>query len=1059
MTTISQALEIVIGLVIFILIVFIFFKIFGSPECDSMANATAVELTHKISKVALGDDVIPWGGEGVPPDSETGHYAVVPIRLCERNFVNTLAATFAAQIPTYILTYETFPEPGSAWSESQPFSGGAASALTNYLFFKYGYKLPLFVGKIVKNAGGAIKSIFAKGVFDIIRFKWRNFVDKARDTWGIRWILRRFGSSSAGTTVPDDAIERLNYNRYPKEHLGILSVIKDLRSTGLKEELALADSGIFEEQFDHVLNEWVPKKDEAGKYIVKQKFASFMNFYIDNAADEAEKTVLKNIYYVPSRFKWLETLRVKVWRPLKYSVSSWIKNRWIYQKVMGIKEKYDDAKRGWNKIFNSQNYLDNADTPQEAAVVKRWAMFNRDEFTQEVANNFNEYKGPLEQITGKVFKDASDIADEDIIMLVSHYDEYFNSHILEKYVAREQEKVATQAFKSMGNKIKNEADKIADSAIPGVEWRKLADEWTNEFGVLPASEQTRRAAELTKGFTKTLTTQDAKIMHDYTRALMLKRGVLDSAKVIDPVTGEFKAKWFKSQMDKIKKEIFAGPLQVSALLDKSVISDFYLSPIVTESAYKAVAKNLAGYAWGRFKRAVWLETPRVGAVSGLNPYIDLSPWYNFPPSAYTAKEGLRRASEIQEGGCAIQSICKIEKGKVEGPTQTSTAYLLDRNVPDWIQVKLWRPKPTIGDRTPFGLQTWQFYNSVPENPRFHVISPCFGIAKIWKKGDTVYVNIDKVKKCDVSGCEQPKVAIPTGEVSFTIPYVNYNVNIPLNIPTPLGLSNIDTPNYCYASEEYIWGEDLSKGNLVTTGDVPSEITHMTVFGICVAGLTIATQGNIRAALKACSIGAKGALLVEAGVATEVYRNLPSWQRQETGWGYWNYQKATDLCDLFDLIENFGSFNVKKGLKANWLQSFAKEVGGNKYIKAVSSHFGPSDFCFAILMIGDTSLSWPIKTPVGEVWRKLSVLNENCMKTTASSCAWLNKCLVDNDCPSGQKCNIGLCKLSCSSDDECRSWQQICKGGVCISGCRSNDNCPPSKPTCDIPFGSTEGVCI
>ena len=267
-----------------------------------------------------------------------------------------------------------------------------------------------------------------------------------------------------------------------------------------------------------------------------------------------------------------------------------------------------------------------------------------------------------------------------------------------------------------------------------------------------------------------------------------------------------------------------------------------------------------------------------------------------------------------------------------------------------------------------------------ENPNFYVVSPCFAIAKVWKDAgsDTVFIDVDKTGKCDVSGCEQQLT------------------------------DSIDTPNYCYASEEFIWGNN----------DAPSLAVYLGEYIFCRATCeAITTTPGSPFCASSCKYTSIAQLLIEATGATEAYRN-PSWQRQETGWGYWNYQKAEDVCDLIDMISGWrvkattlteAQEEVKKitdltsiKQKVNAFMS-ASYTAKAKYLG--SNLFDINDVCYATLLIGDTSLAWPIKTPAGELWRKAAILGQDCMRDSASQCAWIRKCVVDDDCPDGYVCDI------------------------------------------------------
>jgi hypothetical protein len=282
-------------------------------------------------------------------------------------------------------------------------------------------------------------------------------------------------------------------------------------------------------------------------------------------------------------------------------------------------------------------------------------------------------------------------------------------------------------------------------------------------------------------------------------------------------------------------------------------------------------------------------------------------------------------------------------------------------------------------------------SSCPDQmPRFYVSSPCFAIAKVWKdKGSgTVFININKTKKCDVSGCDQS-----------------------------LGMQSIDTPNYCYADEEYIWGENIDSIPEFSTGDSPSQISYYTIFvsiySACSAG-TFGTGATTHCP-KIAEYSTIGILTANVLGATYAYTGA-SWKRQETGWGYWNYQKAGDICDNIDMIAGFMGGNpsgaANKLSLGKKLANFRKLSVGKKIVSATKkTGIGISDLCYGIQAMGDAALAWPIKTPLLETGRRGAVLNENCMAESASKCVWLEKCddnIDEYKCPAGFSCIEGQC---------------------------------------------------
>jgi len=1030
MTSIEQALYTVIALVILIGIVYLFFSVFGSTECDKLSNATAVELTNAINKVALGQDVLPWEDSSkAPPDESTDYYTIVPIRLCEKNKMNTMSALFSAQSPTYILTYETFPEAGYAWSESQPFSGGAPESLMNYAVMKYGLKFGSIVGKyVVKgakalwNGGWSLWKLKIQRWFEASRIK--RWLDNNKYYNAVKNYLRRHFSSSTQTTLQERIEDKLNKKYYPNEYKGLIDQVKDyIKNEFLNEEEALIKAGVVDGYLDTSTNRWIPIKINDitgnGQYVVKQEYRKFMQLFIENTGEASD--MYKGLYYIPSRWgSAFERFKIEKWRPFKYSVKNWWQNRWVKKAIDKIKGFYDDKIKkkidGFNDWINHKETLGFYDTPQEMGIIKNYAMLHRDEFRQEVIDNFDEFKGPLQEVTGKVLSKADDVGDDDVIKLINNYERYFNSKALIEYLPRDAD-VTNAAVKALGREIKDRAEKVRDALNPAAEYNNFQSFLVNPWASLPDSEKTDWINKFSQGFNNPIDSDRAMEVYEYARVSAVKNGLFEMRDSM----GNFKINklnWFVSQSDKAKGNMLAAQFRLSKYNVK--ITDRLLTPIMTDQSFSKL-KTLTTRVWQRVKRGVFIDLNRVGAaydpIIGKVP-VSIAP-YNILSSPYSIKESLSRASEIKEGGCSNNAICRIVRMGVEGPTETANSYLLDRRVPESIEVKTWRPKPSMIARTPIGINTISLYLSVPENPRFHVVGPCFGMAKVWKNGDNVFVSIEKDKKCNVN-CTQENIQLSTPS-SVGVPFTDWSIPLPsFNLGTA-GPSSVDTPNYCYADEEFIWGDDLGKG-----GDAPYAEAYFPGYAICVLACTAATHGTgAKVCLKSCGYGAIFLLTVNTLAATQAYRDVPSWKRQETGWGYWNYQKAMDICDTIDFVSSFGSFNTPTQkvvggkiipVQTGKLQKVLSTSG--KYVQKISKYtsIGVGDICIAIQLMGDTSLAWPIKTPIPEFYKKAAVLDDKCMRDSASQCAWLRRCdPPDLQCPVDPQTNIemecveGICK--------------------------------------------------
>jgi len=1009
MVVISQALETVIALIIFIGLVFVFFNIFGASDCDKFANTTAVDLTNAINKVALEKGVSPWSGSGVPTDDKTDYYTTVPIRLCQKNPLQTFAAQFLPQPPEYILTYETMPESGYAWSETLPFSGGEAQSLFNYAIMKYGIKALTVVSKCVVKAstwvGGKIVNLIWKGGTTLLQLKFDRFVEEHNNNILVKIFLSRFASSLDEEAVRPGLEDWLNPNYLSKEKDKNLIVAVDylMRAEDMSKEEALAELGVLESKIDPITNKMTLVFTKDGRAIVTPEYRDFMFNYIENFGDDVETA--RGMFYIPSKFESIENFKQNYWLPFK----NWVLDSRFKKLIDWPKKEYDKIKGGLNKWFNYKDgMLDSSETPQQIGAFKNLAMFHTDEIRQQMMEESDEFIPTLNKMYSdlkidRVINTADEISDGDVIRFINNYQRYAVANNLMYLVGRDPEMVESAAYVTMGREIEQSAEAVANSANPHADFfeiQKYAISWDN---LGPAEKQAyvdKFGLDLTQ----------AKEIYETARTSLLDKGVLDSNQVFE--SGVFRGDWLVDEADKVKSEMF--------IYQRKNVADFFLTPIISDESF--VKFQAVTQLYGRIKRGVFIDLNRIGQpkdpVTGLVP-VSMAQ-YNLIPSPYSLKESLKAASEIKPGGCAPQSICEIRRGVVSGPTETSSAFLLDRKVNSSISVKLWRPKPDWTARVPVGINTALFYTSVSENPRFHVMGPCFATAKVWKKGDTVFVDIENQpsKKCDVSNCSQPSVSLYTGGTLYTPsslpiigPIPSFGITIP-NITIHAELSSVDTPNYCYADEEYIWGND----------DGPSAPLYYGGFASCIltcAGLTSWYSGGaaVKPCLKACGIGAIGILTANTFAATQTYRDVPSYARQETGWGYWNYQKAQDICDNIDIVSSFGSFGGLSGTKFAKAHQLTTKIGSALGKVSKYTGIGLVDLCYAIILMGDSSLSWPIKTAVPDnLWRKAATLNDKCMQDSAAKCVWLEKCSSNSDCTTfgngtDYKCIDNVCQKS------------------------------------------------
>ena len=960
MVVLSEVLGIVISLIIFIFLVTLFFSIFGSPECGALANATAQELRIAINRVALEDGVSPYYGDGVPPDEAEDQFVTVPIRLCEKDPL--MVTGFAvAHTPSYVLVYETFPPAGLSWFEGQPWSGGSMSALESYILFRYGPQaliaIPKFASWVYKGAKKIATFTFSIGAKMTKLHKWW---DSLKNSRVIRFFLRNQDATDAVRSVERNVLDTEYYKYIPEEHMGTLNSIN--RKMNLDRNMEPAEAiattigkSAIDKRTGEILSETIDTDVVKGvgvyknaRILIDPQHKKFYN-YIYDLSDDAQKKIMDDIFYVPSwldRGKWWLNRR---WYGLKDAVGKLWRNSRLNQGVAWLKDKYSALKK-WAGFTNNNNFLKPKDTPQKIGAYKRYFYVNLNEFKDHIKDHFDKYKGHLTDATGKTFKNADDISDADVFKFLSVYEKYYNSGTFAEFIVQAEAPII-HAYQTMGSTITNKIDEIAMASDPATEWARLVDMFPAEFDSLNAAQldELRRTVSFGHGPTYLVDDDILKQAYSDARAYLIKEGVLDSNKVFDPVSGSLRISYLTRAADGVQGELFTAPFKRVGLKGRALeegVENFYLRDVLPPSIFEKIKELNKNPYVGKGKRFLFLDLGRVGRGP-----LDII----WPFGAAAARENIEKLTDVVEGGCYMNSICSVSK-------DGATAYLLDEDVPEKVSskvaVRLWRPKPT---RIPVGISTGMFLLSVNENPRFYVVSPCFAMAKVWKdREDQVYVYIDKTKKCDVSGCEQ------------TSP-----------------LESIDTPNYCYASEDFVWG----------VYDGPSEVGYLAELGVCTALMTVATK-DWRNSLKYCSYITIGTLGIEVTARQEEYTG-PSWERQEKGWGYWNYIKAEDLCDLIETIGDFGGWRAGKAGStgkfqdlSGWLKKHSKTASAGGWMKNRIS-----DICFLFTLTGDNSLAWSIKTPVLDVWRKGTPLTDVCIQETAAECVWCaSRCDSPDQCP-------------------------------------------------------------
>jgi hypothetical protein len=355
-----------------------------------------------------------------------------------------------------------------------------------------------------------------------------------------------------------------------------------------------------------------------------------------------------------------------------------------------------------------------------------------------------------------------------------------------------------------------------------------------------------------------------------------------------------------------------------ASVESGIITDFVLRKRATDdifSKFNLMSGKLSELGRRRLGRFIFIDTAKFG-LSPARTNIFAS-W-----GTYSSRRAMEKVSEVP-GGCVENGLCLVSQNR-------PTGYLL--NVTN--DVKIYRKDYSALYRTPVLWQTAMFRALSLEDPRFYLASPCFGFAKILKNGNTVYVTVEK---CDAG----------------------------------------DAANYCYADQDYIWGRAPAGSSDALAGDTPSIAVYTAIwtgtFVPCEAGTipaVIVTFGSTTAATTAqcmrlasyTTMAAITARSVEEASTTTGDMRLDSNLPENKLWGYWNFYKASDICDLADMIGSMGGSAAAKQAAKKGVKEVTTKAATN-----VGKYAG--DLCIIPQVVGDASLAWPKVTAVWDILGK------------------------------------------------------------------------------------------
>lgn len=697
----KEPISIVTGIIIFLALAVALYFIFGAPNCDALANTTAIALRDNINLVAA-DDFPAYGGGDVP--ANPAYYKTAPITLCQEHGVFSYIDSFFGGMPEYQIYFETFPEgmfSGGAgmWMESYPWSGGAAGTLA-------------FWG-VMRGAGALWKAGKAVAMGKInnawVMVSWMRKTATYVSKTNRNKILNTFRNPAELAKIVEQAPEELAKRIQKREGLAFVETFSRadaintadaLRSAGwlaTKEgDVALTKDGklilsatkvdvtipVRTDTGDIIERRLLVKYDSKGNIVeamaepttgapggwstIKTSPADAFKDYINGLANPDEAKLLRAIYALP------EDVDVSLWvrlRDFKISETAfynkWFKNTRLTKFVNQIKTV------GYNVEVTTM--------PPES--VQAWGL------TLEAAARDKElYDSIIKPTLGMKTKI------KDKIMTKFHLTspEQIQALHVAKFARDTMDEIGGVAFipKDSGYNIYRLA--IEDIRTTGnyLDPNTLATEIGEK---LPDVKNYFTPSEL--------------------ESIVLK--INEQWKIAGKTTGaEFEAAANRLYLE----EIMAG------------LKD----PKTKEKAAKELACVLGFLEQNKDTVPVPIPTQFGRLEAKRIIYLDGTAFVN--PASYWYK-GI--AGEAMTETCGGNSICVYSHA-----AQLEEPFYLDEAADNYF-IRDWRPLNPAWYASIQGAVMW-----VPANPRFYVVSPCFAIAKIWKTDDTIYVSMEKCNMGD-----------------------------------------------------------------------------------------------------------------------------------------------------------------------------------------------------------------------------------------------------------------------------------------------------------------------
>ncbi len=979
---ISDVIRVLIGVVIAAVGITILAKIAVSSDCIEFANQTALQLQGAINKVG-SDGYPPFPSSTKEPSLENSkdktYFEAVPIKLCQEDIrfnpinldtpliggpvsslINSIPGALGAT-PRYQLFYELPPGADAAWwapwGENYPWSGGAGSALLFYGALRFGPKIVKF-GFSTAVKGLAYPIVFGRFAIEKLgrlgkaMIKVANFFRKVDATTRFKEVRQKLlgrtlkvqighiaeaeGKNSRqisrelqniwndikkNPTYLDEASRKDQFlkrviNDYPNAFPpgsaanldnALLSAwthvkwIKSIRHSGYQIVLdesaneaadSLTVAGKIMKFVEVNAKTGVEKTDKFGRLLIAPENRRAVRNFLD-MLPESDRAILEKVFYAPTTFqRWLDRRRVgvlgKFWGNVPHPI----------RRLKDVREDVHQRYKVWRATGIARVGGDISNVVADKGDIDRLMTT----FFKVCIGNSAKCKQMVQKAWSEEFSNAL------LAKLRKRLGrEEFNMNDFSKYLAKE------TAFTKDNKLLMIIPDDMRLKRVKFSE-RLLVDNYIDRF-----DSSSPKAFQNFEEFTDWIKTKEARGVRSLLVGDLLdSRGNIRDLKAFGELRylfnsakgdarrffhGAYTPGRIEKYTNSLYERYFNNMISGVNEQEQARFVDFLTGKI--ESSVISSPSHVARLT----KRVLLLDEQQltVGALFG-GPIS-----FGFAP--YSDRQLQKDiAASIQQGS-----------GKSLVLSVQGDAVVYPLNITD-TTVRVWRPKMDASRLLipPTFIQTSLMYPSVQENPIFYSVSPCFGMAKVWKNGGQIYVSVDKLNNINKN-----------------------NPQLDWKFKTSDGT---EYSSFCYADKTLVWGED-SKNDFVSAA-----------WGVALGGATACTAAVTAASLgTGAGVAVKSCFYAAAGIYTGGMIAAGKGDTTDTvggsKWGYYTWYKASDGCDILTTIASFGA---KGAAKAGAKTALRGAVG--KGVTKTSSGLGRfvPDLCFALQYFGDTELSWPAR---------------------------------------------------------------------------------------------------